>query len=184
MDIQTEIYDFAKYLHEEYENSARVFGWVTQDVCRVPFNKLPEANMKTMLSLSEKILRKQEALKAENERLKAELDSIAVPLPVDKPKEYGKGEDPKHYYPDCSGVKERADLRDKPKEYCTCENVFHLHTTRECRICGKPIKTEKIEPLAKVDDNSRKYYEQTKPDILRLWDKVQEIIDHINKKGV
>jgi len=31
---------------------------------------------------------------------------------------YGEGADPKHYYPDCSGVKERADLRDKPKVIC------------------------------------------------------------------
>ncbi len=137
----------------------------------------------------ERFLKEIEALKAENERLKAELDSIAVPLPVDKPKEYGKGEDPKHYYPDCSGVKERADLRDKPKEYCTCENVFHLHTTRECRICGKPIKTEKIEPLniARYVDNHLFFSEETKSnyhDIIRIEYKLNEVIDHINKKGV
>jgi hypothetical protein len=66
---------------------------------------------------------------------------------------------------------------DKPKEYCP----KGFHDVEDFYI-DKPIKTEKIKPLAKVDDNSRKYYEQTKPDILRLWDKVQEIIDHFNDR--
>lgn len=51
-DKLPDIYELAKFMHEEYENSARLFGWESQEKCRVPFNELPEANMKTMLSVA------------------------------------------------------------------------------------------------------------------------------------
>ena len=50
-----DVYELAKFLHIEYENSARLFGWGSQEVCRVPFDELPEANKKTMLSVAEKL---------------------------------------------------------------------------------------------------------------------------------
>lgn len=46
----------AKFMHEEYENSARLFGWESQTKCRVPFKELPPANVKTMLSVAKKII--------------------------------------------------------------------------------------------------------------------------------
>jgi len=42
----------ATWLHETYENSARLYGWTTQEKTRVPFVQLPEANAKTMLSVA------------------------------------------------------------------------------------------------------------------------------------
>ena len=49
--------EIAKELHEEYENQARIFGWVTQETCRVDFLDLPEANIKTMLGLAAHVRR-------------------------------------------------------------------------------------------------------------------------------
>jgi uncharacterized protein YdcH (DUF465 family) len=54
---------------------------------------------------------------------------------------------------------------DKPKEYC------------------KPIKTEKIKPI-RIDNAMREYLQQSDPRKLMIWDKINEVIDHINKKGV
>lgn len=43
-------------MHEEYENSSRLFGWESQEKCRVPFDKLPPANAKTMLNVAKQII--------------------------------------------------------------------------------------------------------------------------------
>ena len=51
-----QILRLAKFMHEEYENSARLFGWVSQKACRVPFEELPEANVKTMLNVAKQII--------------------------------------------------------------------------------------------------------------------------------
>jgi hypothetical protein len=70
--------------------------------------------------------------------------------------------------------------KDKPKEYCcTCEPHFESRGTALCSICHKPytkpIKTEKIEPLV----------HETRWDMdKQIVKKINEVIDHINKKGV
>jgi hypothetical protein len=46
----------AKFMHEEYENSAKLFGWESQEKCRVPFEELPPANAKTMLNVAKLII--------------------------------------------------------------------------------------------------------------------------------
>ena len=47
----------AKFMHEEYENMARLQGWETQEKCRVSFEALPEKNIKTMLGVAQQILK-------------------------------------------------------------------------------------------------------------------------------
>ena len=47
----------AKFMHEEYENMARLQGWETQEKCRVAFEALPEKNIKTMLGVAQQILK-------------------------------------------------------------------------------------------------------------------------------
>ena len=47
----------AKFMHEEYENMARLQGWETQEKCRVSFKALPEKNIKTMLGVAQQILK-------------------------------------------------------------------------------------------------------------------------------
>lgn len=51
-----QILRLAKFMHEEYENSARLFGWESQKKCRVPFEELPSANAKTMLNVAKQII--------------------------------------------------------------------------------------------------------------------------------
>jgi len=57
-EVKKEVYELAKFMHEEYENSARLFGWITQETTRVDFDALPEAHKKTMLSLAFKVFKK------------------------------------------------------------------------------------------------------------------------------
>ena len=47
----------AKFMHEEYENMARLQDWETQEKCRVSFEALPEKNIKTMLGVAQQILK-------------------------------------------------------------------------------------------------------------------------------
>ena len=47
----------AKFMHEEYENMARLQGWETQEKCRVSFEALPEKNIKIMLGVAQQILK-------------------------------------------------------------------------------------------------------------------------------
>jgi len=49
--------DFSELLHEIYEDSAYLNNWETQENCRVPFQKLPEANKKTMNTLAMRLRR-------------------------------------------------------------------------------------------------------------------------------
>ncbi len=46
-------YKIAKYSHEQYERLAIKHGWKTQELTKVDFDKLPEANKKVMLELAE-----------------------------------------------------------------------------------------------------------------------------------
>ena len=38
-----------------------------------------------------------------------------------------------------------------------------------------------IDKLSTIDEDLRNYFAQTKPDVLALWDKVNEIIEVLNK---
>jgi hypothetical protein len=77
----------------------------------------------------------------------------------------------------------------KPKEYCTCEDPHEISGVgldgkiQTICDCGKPIKTEKIETI-RIDNAIREYLQQYDPRKLMIWDKLNEVIDHINKKGV
>ena len=44
--------ELATHMHDEYERMAKVVGWNTQDKCKVPFDKLPEANQKVMYGVA------------------------------------------------------------------------------------------------------------------------------------
>ena len=50
------IINLAKFIHETYENKARLYKWETQEKSRVDFDKLPPENAKTMLAVSKDIL--------------------------------------------------------------------------------------------------------------------------------
>ena len=49
------IKSLARWLHNTYENEARMYGWETQEKTRVRFADLPEENAKTMLAVSREI---------------------------------------------------------------------------------------------------------------------------------
>jgi len=51
----------AEWLHDDYEKSARVVGWKTQEACRVPFADLPVANQQVMLMTARAVLALVEA---------------------------------------------------------------------------------------------------------------------------
>ncbi len=66
MKIQTlkEI-EIAKFLHENYEECAKITGWETQQNTRVPFEELPEKNKRTMLMVAgrlKELLLRQKAI--------------------------------------------------------------------------------------------------------------------------
>jgi len=44
--------ELASHLNDSYEDIAVEVGWSTQDKCRVPFDRLPEANRRVMLKLA------------------------------------------------------------------------------------------------------------------------------------
>ena len=72
-----DIYDLAKFMHDEYEIAARNVGWKTQESCRVEFDSLPEANKKVMLHVAEKVLDKHIGYLVEaTERLAAQLETL------------------------------------------------------------------------------------------------------------
>ena len=50
------ILELAKFMHEIYEDKARLYGWETQEKSRVPFEKLPPENAKTMLAVAKEVL--------------------------------------------------------------------------------------------------------------------------------
>ena len=65
----------ARWLHDDYEASARVVGWETQESCRVPWADLPAANQAVMLltaravrALVEREVAKERALTREKVR--------------------------------------------------------------------------------------------------------------------
>ena len=54
--MSKEIEEFAKELHNYYEERAEVNNWETQKSCKVEFEDLPEANKQTMIDLASYIL--------------------------------------------------------------------------------------------------------------------------------
>lgn len=54
-DREKAVGELARGLHETYEDKAKQYGWATQEQCRVPFDQLPEANVKTMLGVAHAI---------------------------------------------------------------------------------------------------------------------------------
>ena len=48
----------ARWLHEEYEDKARLYNWKTQEKCRVDFDDLPLENKKVMLAMALEIDRR------------------------------------------------------------------------------------------------------------------------------
>jgi hypothetical protein len=51
-----DIYELAKFMHEEYENAAKIFQWKTQKDCQVEWIDLPQANKDTMMFVAEKVI--------------------------------------------------------------------------------------------------------------------------------
>jgi CRISPR/Cas system CSM-associated protein Csm2 small subunit len=77
-------------------------------------------------------------------------------------------------------LRQAREVVDKPKEYCTCEGgilkpvlALKENGTLKCLECLKPIKTEKIDQISGEDKH-----------IVEVISKLNEVIDHINKKGV
>lgn len=50
------ILELAKFMHETYEDKARLYEWVTQEKTRVPFEDLPAENAKTMLAVASEVI--------------------------------------------------------------------------------------------------------------------------------
>jgi len=46
----------ARYMHEEYENAAKHFGWNTQEKYEGVVDDLPEANMRLMIHIAYKTI--------------------------------------------------------------------------------------------------------------------------------
>jgi hypothetical protein len=52
------IIELARFMHEEYENAAREYGWITQKTTRCDFDDLPEANKRTMMLVALRVYKK------------------------------------------------------------------------------------------------------------------------------
>lgn len=49
--------NLAEFMHKIYEEKALELGWKTQEQCQVEFEKLPEANKKTMMAVAYAVLK-------------------------------------------------------------------------------------------------------------------------------
>lgn len=56
--MENKVHELANFMHFEYERFAQKANWDTNEDCRVEFDKLPEANQKTMLWVAESVLEK------------------------------------------------------------------------------------------------------------------------------
>ena len=54
--IGIDIYNLAKYMHDEYERQAKKMNWKTRKECKVEFEDLPKENKNTMLAVAFKLL--------------------------------------------------------------------------------------------------------------------------------
>ena len=48
--------ELAKWLHDNYEQVARIEDWNTQEKCKVEFDTLPDANKRTMIEIADRLL--------------------------------------------------------------------------------------------------------------------------------
>ena len=48
-------FELAEWLHDNYEELAKANDWQTQEITRVKFNDLPQANKDTMLALADRL---------------------------------------------------------------------------------------------------------------------------------
>jgi len=48
--------ELAKWLHDNYEAIAKEQNWNTQQICKVEFDTLPDANKRTMIEMADRIL--------------------------------------------------------------------------------------------------------------------------------
>jgi uncharacterized paraquat-inducible protein A len=79
-------------------------------------------------------------------------------------------------------LRQAREVVDKPKEYCTCIGLrINNANDKNCLRCGKPIKTEKIEPLEQCYNDGKHFIVTSTSAVIN---KLNEVIDHINKKGV
>jgi len=46
----------AKFMHDQYESLAPIYGWETQESARTDFDKLPESNRKLMIDVAGRVL--------------------------------------------------------------------------------------------------------------------------------
>jgi len=70
-----------------------------------------------------------------------------------------------------------------PEARCDCE-VKYDGNDKNINITSSPearVDWESIERLNAVDEATRKHLELTKPDTLMLWDKVNQLVDAVNK---
>jgi len=51
-------FELAEWLHDSYEESAKIIGWDTQEKCKVPFDELPNMNKLVMLEMAHKLKQK------------------------------------------------------------------------------------------------------------------------------
>lgn len=85
---------------------------------------------------------------------------------------------------------ENERLKDKPKEYCTCEEPQgYMRDPERCKECDKPIKTERIEPIniPRYVDGYQFCSEENKLlycDILKIEDKLNEVIKRFNERRI
>ena len=50
------IFELAKFMHETYEDKARLYGWVTQEKTRVSFEELPKENALVMMAVASDVV--------------------------------------------------------------------------------------------------------------------------------
>lgn len=48
--------DFAEWLHDNYEELAKITNWNTKQICRVKFKDLPRENKILMIKLANRII--------------------------------------------------------------------------------------------------------------------------------
>ena len=51
-----DVRELATFMHDKYEEQAKKVGWNTQEKCKVPFDKLPEANRSVMLNMALEVI--------------------------------------------------------------------------------------------------------------------------------
>jgi len=85
-------------------------------------------------------------------------------------------------------LRQAREVVDKPKEYCSCIGLrINNANDKNCLRCGKPIKTEKIEPI-KVILKPDHFQEDTEympvdENIEQLTNMINILIHRFNERG-